>query len=166
MKWIVLLMFGSIGAVMFIAGSVWGFKRWSLMRRGVEAVGVIVDSKESVSTESDSRGRAIGVSHAFHPVVQYSTPDGRRLSVTGTTGSGGSADFSLGDHVKVYYDPESPEDSVIATFSQAWLGPLGVGLFGFLFLVAGIGGFFLIQSSDDDMARAQERMGFPQAPFK
>ena len=48
----------------------------------------------------------------------------------------------------VRYDPQNPSKAQIADFAQFWLGPLGVGLFGLLFLAGGIGAFFLIRGSD------------------
>jgi hypothetical protein len=49
----------------------------------------------------------------------------------------------------VRYDPTNPSGAQITDFAQFWLGPLGVGLFGFLFLAGGIGAFVLIKGSDE-----------------
>lgn len=150
MKWIALLTFGSVGAVLFLIGAGWGLKRIALVRRGVEALGVIVES-QATTTSSTELGRMTSVtsaSTAYRPVVRYVTRDGRAFSVTGSTGDIGRAGFAVGDKVKVYYDSENPESAVLAEFSQLWLGPVIVTLMGFLFLVFGVGGFFLIQSSD------------------
>ena len=58
------------------------------------------------------------------------------------------ADYEVGAKVSVSYDPSNPSEAQITDFTQFWLGPLGVGVFGFLFLVGGIGAFFLIKGSD------------------
>jgi hypothetical protein len=150
MKWIFLLLFGVIGLVMFSVGVGWGWKRYGLLKEGVRVSGTVIEIEESVSTTTKD-GRQI-TSISYYPVVEFSAHDGRKYKLKGSTGEGSSSYF-VGSEVDVIYRKSRPQEAQIADFSQFWLGPLGVGLFGFVFLVAGIGAFFLIGESDKNLPR-------------
>jgi len=142
-KWIALMMFGSVGLIAFIAGCVWGYQRLMLYQDGVSVQGVVVENTQTRSRDSDGQ-----TSVSYYPVVEFATQAGEKHRFTGSTGSG-TADYEAGAKVSVRYDPRNPSSAQITDFAQFWLGPLGVGLFGFLFLVAGVGSFVLIKGSDE-----------------
>jgi hypothetical protein len=145
MKWLCLALFGSVGLTAFACGLGWGFKRWKLVSTGVKTFGTVADIIE------DSGGR----SRSFYPHVQFTTPDGVVRKFKGSTGSS-SASYETGQRVAVVYNRANPDDAQIADFEQFWLGPVCVSIFGFLFLAAGIGGFFLVQDSDRTFGPAFE----------
>jgi hypothetical protein len=130
-------MFGAAGAPMFIGGLVWGAKRFALMRSGEKTTGTVV---ENVSV-AGSRGAS------YYPEVQFTDALGKTHKFRGSTGSG-SPEYEVNAKVDVFYQRDNPSVAQIADFEQFWLGPLGVGLFGFLFVVAGIGGFIMVADSD------------------
>jgi len=152
MKWVCLLLFGSVGLAAFVAGVAWGFKRYSLWRVGVKTTGAIVDFNESTST--DNSGTRPVRSRSYFPVVEFIVND-HKHRFQASTGSS-NPEYEKGTPVPVLYDPQDPTQAQVATFEQFWLGPLGVGLFGFLFLAGGIGGFFLIADSDRTFGPAFE----------
>lgn len=143
MKWVALAMFGTVGLIAFIAGCVWGYQRYMLYRDGVDAEGMIVENTQSRSKDSDGH-----TSVSYYPVVEFTAQGGSKHRFTGSTGSS-VADYETGAKVSVRYDPQNPSKAQITDFTQFWLGPLGVGIFGFLFLVGGIGAFVLIKGSDE-----------------
>jgi hypothetical protein len=142
-KWVALAMFGGVGLIAFIAGCAWGYQRFMLYRDGVTAQGIVVENTQTRSRDSDGH-----TSVSYYPVVEFTAQGGARHRFTGSTGSS-VADYEAGAKVSVRYDPQNPSQAQITDFTQFWLGPLGVGLFGFLFLVGGIGAFFLIRVSDE-----------------
>lgn len=138
-------MFGSVGLTFFVIGLVWGAKRYALMRNGVRATGTIAEVTSSQSSRTEN-GRTLQ-STSYYPEVKFTAADGKTYRFRGSTGSA-VPEYEQGAKVNLIYDRSNPSVAQIADFEQFWLGPLGVGLFGFLFLVGGIGGFFLIADSD------------------
>jgi hypothetical protein len=146
-------MFGSVGLTLFLVGVVWGAKRFSLMREGVKTTGSVVEVSQSDSTET--RGTRTYKTTSYYPVVKFEAADGKSYRFRGSTGSA-APEYEPGTKVDVVYRRENPADAQIVDFEQFWLGPLAVGLFGFLFLVSGIGGFFLVADSDKTFGPAFE----------
>jgi hypothetical protein len=143
MKWVALAIFGSVGLIAFVTGCVWGYQRFMLYRDGVSAQGIVVENRQSRSKDSDGN-----TSDSYYPVVEFDAQGGTKYRFTGSTGSS-VADYEVGAKVSVRYDPHNPSSAQITDFAQFWLGPLGVGIFGFFFLLSGIGSFILIKDSDE-----------------
>lgn len=143
MKWVALAIFGSVGLIAFVTGCAWGYQRLMLYLDGVSAQGTVVENRQSRSKDSDGN-----VSDSYYPVVEFVAKEGSKHRFTGSTGSS-VADYEPGAKVSVRYDPKNPSSAQITDFAQFWLGPLGVGVFGFFFLLAGIGSFILIKGSDE-----------------
>jgi len=141
-KWVALAMFGGVGLIAFIAGCVWGYQRFMLYRDGVPVQGIVIQNTQTRSKDSDG-----STSSSYYPVVEFTVQNGETHRFTGSTGSG-TPDYETGAKVNVRYDPRNPSSAQITDFTQFWLGPLGVGIFGFLFLAGGIGSFILIKGSD------------------
>src|SRR5579862_3760575 len=78
--------------------------------------GVVVDQ----AYHSSSKGGT------YSPVVEFTTPDGHKIHVTGSVGSGSPA-YARGDRVNVMYDPANPEHARLDTFSETWFLPLLLG---------------------------------------
>ena len=142
MKWVALAMFGGVGLIAFIAGCAWGYQRFMLYRDGVTAQGIVVENTGTRSKDSDGN-----TSTSYYPVVEFTVQGGEKHRFTGSTGSS-TPDYETGAKVDVRFDPRNPSKAQITDFTQFWLGPLGVGIFGFLFLAGGIGSFILIKDSD------------------
>ncbi len=160
MKWTCLLLFGAFGLAAFVAGIAWGAKRIALIRGGLRTKGSVVEIYESTST-SNENGRSVS-STSYYPVVEFTAKDGRNYRFRGSTGSG-AAEYEKGAVVNIVYDPANPSVAQITDFEQFWLGPLCISLFGFLFLVAGIGGFFLIAESDRTFGpEFEQRMAYAE----
>jgi len=149
MKWIVLILFGAVGAVALWGGVSWGSKRYQLVSSGVPVPGRVVDR-----VEHEHVGTSVGTQYreserSFHPLVEFVTTDGETVRIEGTTGRGDKEKIEIGKPVTVVYDPADPSQAVIAEFQQAWLGPLTLSVAGFVFLLMGIGGYILIGRDDD-----------------
>lgn len=146
MKWMALFAFGGLGLIIFLVGIGWGYKRLELYNNGVKTSGTVVEITRSNST--DSNGRA---SSSYYPIVEFTTPDGKAHKFRGSTGSS-AQDYFEGASVDLIYNPAKPADAQITDFSQFWLGPLGVTMFGFVLLVLGIGGYMVVNDSDKTFA--------------
>jgi len=159
MKWVVLILFGAIGAASLVGGVFWGIQRYELTQRGMLTEGVVVDQQEQVSTESSGRATSSRRTvTSYYPIVEFQTEDGESHRFEGTTGGGGAPILETGTHVGVIYDPNVPGDAMIVDFSQAWLGPLTLTVVGAIFLIMGVGSYFLIGRSDRTFAALGETM--------
>jgi hypothetical protein len=145
MKWVCLLAFGGVGLGALAAGLIWGSKRFQLHKNGVPVKGVVVELARSSSTETvDGRTRR---TTSIYPLVEFTPADGRPRRFQGSTGSS-SPDYAVGQSVDVIYHREDPDQAQLADFTQFWLGPAAITVFGLFFLVFGFAGFFLIDGSD------------------
>jgi hypothetical protein len=103
-------------------------RTWYFVRRSVGANGEVV----GLECSRDEVGSATYQSYA--PVFTFTVADGRTYRVISNISSSPAA-FSVGDSVRVLYDPASPEDARIQKFSELW----GAALIGCL---VGLGFFF------------------------
>ncbi|MBU0482747.1 MAG: DUF3592 domain-containing protein [Proteobacteria bacterium] len=152
MKWILLMLFGSLGLSALITGAVWGFKRLPLFQTGYRTEGTVVAQEESVSTETV--GRDVRTSRevtTYTPVVEFHTETGTAVRFTASTGGKHKPIIETGATVEVIYNPDDPANAQLTAFSQFWLGPVVLVGAGLLFLVMGVGGFFLIGGHDRAM---------------
>ena len=149
MRWMVLLLFGSLGLGALGGGLWWGAQRYEIVRDGVLADGLVVEQAEHQTTKTEGRNRTYRRNvTGYYPVVEFRGEDGRTWRVEGTTGGGGAPILATGTEVSVLYPPEDPGQAVIVEFRQAWLGPLVLTVAGALFLLLGVGGFVMIGRSD------------------
>ncbi len=153
MRWVLLLLFGGLGLAALVGGVAWGWQRLPLFQEGVRTTGVVVGQEETVTTTS--RGSA---SHTYseevidyNPVVEFTGEGGETHRFTGSTGGEGKPIIETGSEVEVLYDPADPGSAQIASFEQFWLGPVVVAGAGLIFLLMGVGGFFLMGGQDRRM---------------
>jgi hypothetical protein len=146
MKWVALLIFGGIGAAVLLWGLGWGLKRYALFRDGQRTTGTMV-APEAPGPEATGR-QGDGGSGSDLGLVEFQTAAGQTIRFPRATGQSGSPEYQVGQKVVVLYDPADPHNAQIGTFSQLWVGPLVLLIFGALFLGAGIASFFLIRSTD------------------
>ena len=142
MKWrVVPLLCGSIGVAVIIVGCAWGYQRYALYREGVTTQGHVVEIRADWRKDDEGRMRAYS-----YPVIEFRSSVEKQHRFTGDNTAFDS--FEAGESVNVLYDPRNPGDARIVSFVQFWLGPVAVGVFGFLFLAGGVGAFFMIRSID------------------
>jgi hypothetical protein len=97
--------------------------------RGAErATGTVIDLQEERSTDSDG-----GFHYVYHPVVRFTTAEGRTVEFRSPSGSSSPPD--IGDSVEVLYDPDDPSDAQLSGFFDIWLFPIvsGIGAIAFAF---------------------------------
>jgi len=78
---------------------------------------------------------------SYYPIVQFTTPDGRVVHISGSSGSN-PASYSRGDHVTVLYNPASPEQARIDSFGEQMFAPLLLAGMGLVFALLGGGMLF------------------------
>jgi hypothetical protein len=116
-KWAFLIM-----GILFLAGSLISAHRTqSFLRQCVTAQGKVVALKPVHSSRNNS------ISYA--PVFRFDVPGWHFATVVSHTSSRPPA-FKVGEGVTVLYQPGHPEDAVIDSFGQLWLGDLVFGIAG------------------------------------
>jgi|ERR1039458_4181644 hypothetical protein len=73
----------------------------------------------------------------YVPTFAFKTPTSQLISIDSDTGSNPPG-FAVGDHVRVLFDPNDPQNAKIATNAQLWLFPIVSGAIGILFTPIGI----------------------------
>jgi hypothetical protein len=130
----------------------WGAKRWKLQKEGTRTMGTVVELTDSWSTDDEGRR-----TKSVYPVVEFPAEGGRTVKFRGSTGSNPPS-YQQGQLVSVIYDRKNPDDAQIADFEQFWLGPVLIGVFGLVFLGAGVGSFFLIGDSDKEFKNVEAQI--------
>lgn len=118
--------FAGIGVVAFFLAIFFTFQTLQLLKTGVTAPGVVI----SLERHSGSKG-----SDTYAPVVQFETPDGQTIQFTGMASS--PPTHRENEKVTVIYEPSSPHNAKINSFTGLWLGPLIAGFITLMF--GGIG---------------------------
>ena len=161
MKWILLVVFGGLGLAALSGGLLWGWNRLPLLQSGAHTTGVVVDQKERISSRtgmSQKSATSFGSTINYYPIVEFTDDSGETHRFEGSTGGGGKPIIATGTEVGVVYDPTDPSKAQIDSFAQFWLGPLVVAVCGLIFLLMGVGGFFLMGGSDRRMEEQAEMM--------
>lgn len=129
----VLWIVGSIFLVVGLGMLAGGFAIWrsnaAFAAHAIGADGTVTD----LAYSSSSKGGG-----TYRPVVEFSTADGKRVHITGSTGSNPPS-HSRGDHVRVLYDPANPEHGKIDSFMEQSFGVLMLGGMGAIFGLVGGG---------------------------
>lgn len=158
MKWILLILFGAVGAGALWGGLSWGIKRYQLLSGRLMAPGRVVDQ-----AEHEAPARTLSRSYredraGYYPIVEFETGEGETIRFQGTTGGRGKPIMETGTQVTVVYDSVDPSSAMIVEFKQAWLGPLVLSVSGLVFLLMGVSGFILIGRDDSRFDAANEAM--------
>ena len=102
----------------------------SQLKGGAQAQGTVVGAKQQMGYLGDNP------TTYYHPVVRFTTPDGRTVEFTAGIGSG--AQPKTGVRVPVRYRPDDPEDAELDR-PITWVLPAAFGSVGGLgLLVAGV----------------------------
>jgi hypothetical protein len=150
MKWVLLAVFGGLGLAALLGGLLWGWNRIPLFQSGARTTGVVVGQEETVSARAKV-GRHLSGSQEtirYSPIVEFSDNNAETQRFVASTGGEGKPIIATGTEVEVIYDPADPSKAQIGSFEQFWLGPVVVAVCGLIFLLMGVGGFFLMGGSD------------------
>ena len=111
----------------FIFSLIYVVRTKRFIRRSAE-----VDGKVIRLERDEDRG---GTTHyvCYAPVFSFTVADGNTYTVTSKISSS-PADFSVGDSVRVRYDPANPTDARIHTFFETWGAAVIFGLVGLIFV--------------------------------
>jgi hypothetical protein len=120
--------FLSTGPCLLVLSVISLIRTRSFLRRCEEVNGEVVRLEQS--TDRDRYG------YTYAPVFSFTTGDGRTYTVTSDVSSNPPG-FSVGEAVRVRYDPVNPQDARIHSFFQTWGAAIISGAVGVAFL--GIG---------------------------
>lgn len=74
----------------------------------------------------------------YRPVIEFTLPSGEVVEFTSRSAHSVGA-YDVGQPVQVRYNPLAPQDAHLQSFSNWWLGPLALIVFGGLLVWAGVG---------------------------
>jgi ABC-type Na+ efflux pump permease subunit len=94
--------------------------------------GTVVDF--SVETKTDNGKRTT----MYRPVVEFTAASGKTIRFNSSVSSS-SPGYGRGDKVPVLYYENTPEKARIDSFMSNWMGPLVLGILGFVTLLASAG---------------------------
>jgi len=125
------MLFTASGAGLLIGAGRTFQRTRRLIARSITAVGVVVD----LAVVPD------GIEESYHPVVQFTTASGARITFESVAGSYPPA-YRTGEQVLVVYDPAQPHAAAIRSFVSLWLLPIVLASLGGIFAFIGLGLFF------------------------
>jgi len=123
-------LFACGGPCLIVYGVVSYFRTQSFIRRSAEARGEVIRLEHS----KDRMGTTSYESYAL--VFSFIAANGKKFTVASDVWSS-PADFSIGESVRVLYDPANSEDARIHTFFQTSGTAVITGVAGLGFAVAG-----------------------------
>ncbi len=103
-------------------------------KTAVQAQGAVVELKEGSSGGSNSHP-------VYYPIIRYADTAMQEHTLYSGTGSF-PPEYAVGDRVSVLYDPASPKEAKVNSFTDLWLLPLILGIIGGTDLLAGLFLFF------------------------
>jgi hypothetical protein len=118
------LILAGYGVIVLALGLLPELRIRELLKHGVQAQGTVVDAKKGTAHGQD------GISITYHPVVEFTTADGRMVTFTSEVGF--SRQPNIGGEVPVRYRSEDPEQAEI---DRAYVWMLGAAVW----LVVGVG---------------------------
>ncbi len=128
-------MFGLIGAGLLVGTFALAMNTRSFIATAKHAEGTVTELLEKRDKDDGSI--------TYTPVVAFIADSGANVSFASSFSSKPAA-YDVGETVEVLYAPDDPNDARIKGFGSLWLGPLIMGVLGFVF--AGIGFGILIAS--------------------
>lgn len=127
--WIVGILFLLIGLGLLTGGFFMWRSKADFVAHALHADGTVT----GLDYQRSSKG-----SGTYHPLVQFTAQDGNIVNFTSDSGSRPAA-YSRGDHLPVLYAAANPEDAVIDSFIDLWLGTLIFAGLGLVFTLIGGG---------------------------
>ena len=108
---------------MLIIGITWLSTVFNFLNKAIKTNATIIDHVE--------RGRD---STTLAPVFLFETKNGTSIKIDSNIGSS-IREFTVGDTIEIYYDPNHPYDAKINSFVQLWAFPIIICLFGISFVI-------------------------------
>jgi hypothetical protein len=138
----------AIAIGLLVAGAATFIHTLRFVQGAERATGTVID----LSEETDSEGDV-----TYHPVVRFTTAEGRTVEFVSSSGASSRVSRSVGDRVEVLYDPDDPKDAQLSGFFDLWLFPIVFAAVGVAFSVFSLfsPGFGLIAG----------RVSWPARPF-
>ncbi|RPI78654.1 MAG: DUF3592 domain-containing protein, partial [Desulfobacteraceae bacterium] len=152
MKWVIMILLGSLGLAVLVYGLMWGAKRFSLLKDGLRTQGKVVKIEKSLPVDETKSASA-----SYYPIVEFQDRNGATIRFKGSTGSNAPA-YETGVQVPLVYNPRNPSEAQLTTFSQFWLGPLLITLAGLGILFLSYGAFSMMGGKPKSVAELRERM--------
>ena len=126
----------AIGSCFLLFGAAAGLGAFFLFRRSYREVknwkttsGTVVGDK----VISDPRTQLA----QYYPTFQFVADNGQRVTSVASVGSSGRR-YRVGASVRVLYSPDDPTKAQLSSFTDLWLMPVFLGLFGSAFLCVGV----------------------------
>jgi hypothetical protein len=113
-----------------------GYAVWSeiaFRRIAVETDGRVVEMIRELGSSSNSGRRSV----TYRPVFVFSPDGGKEVRAEGTFASNPPC-CSVGERVRVRYDPARPESAAMVSFVQSWLVAMILGGIGVVFTGIGL----------------------------
>lgn len=123
--------FIAFGLLCFVLASVFAINPIHLLRNGERTEGIVADL---VLKDSGN----------YAPVFQFQPLTGELATIHSSVSSNPPS-FSVGDQVEILYDPESPENAVIHSWANMWLGSTITGFMGLIFGGIGLAALFSVR---------------------
>jgi Protein of unknown function (DUF3592) len=139
-----------IGLALIAGGAWWGQHRTIFMATAAVADGRVVGGEWSGGSGSSSP--------TYHAIIRFSDAGGRSITYRDDIGTNPPS-FRIGETVRIYYDPERPENALIDRGLWNWLLPLLVALGGVLLLLGGLTQYRKIRSRAAYLGPAPEAAG-------
>lgn len=122
------VIFLGVAAVMLGLGIFFFVRTRRFLRTAVEAMGTIVELRESSGSEGGT---------VYSAVVDFQTADGRSIRWQESMASNPPAG-QPGEQLVMKYDPANPQRARIAKATRMWFMPVLFGALGVLFLGLGV----------------------------
>jgi hypothetical protein len=117
----------AVGIGLLVAGAATFVHTLRFVERAERATGTVIDLSEVIDRSEGS------ISVVYHPVVRFTTAEGRTVEFRSPSGSSSPPD--VGDRVGVLYDPDDPQDAELSGFFDLWLFPIVLVPLGILFSI-------------------------------
>lgn len=109
-------------------------RKWLRIKKSLQTTGVVIKNEASLGMrQSNSSFRDT----LYKPTVRFQTTDGRTIDYTPVT-SNNTSNYSVGENVPVYYNPQQPQEAIIGTTIRLWQGFVVFGLVGGVFALVGM----------------------------
>ncbi|KLN62063.1 hypothetical protein WH96_00520 [Kiloniella spongiae] len=123
-----------VGLITLSTTGIWSYTTLEFVNNARSTQGTVTDLIQSRSSSSSSTRN----SYVYRPKVTFRTETGEDITFQSSTGSNPPA-YARGENLNVLYDPENPQNAKISDTLSLWLGPIILGIIGFIFSVIGIG---------------------------
>lgn len=119
------VLFVLLGLSLLGGAIVLSLRKWLRIKKSVKTIGVVINNETSPGMRQHG---ATPRSILYKPTVRFQMSDGRTVNYTPKVSTSYS-NYSVGENVPVYYNPQQPADAIVGTAFHLWFIFL---LFGFV----------------------------------